>query len=157
MKEITSAKKKGKSPLKQYRNIQLHGDIHRVRCRTCSAEFPCLEEYLILFEEGQCPDCPECLQRSRSRVARSARAIRVGQLRPAIVLYDEFHPLGDDIGNVQCSDLARKPDMLIIMGTSLKVHGLKKLVKEFAKAVHAHAPSGSANTSRSKSWAGKVI
>ncbi|ESK98073.1 hst3 protein [Moniliophthora roreri MCA 2997] len=155
--ETASAKQKGKKPLKQCRNVQLHGDIHRVRCRSCSAEFPCLEEYLVLFEQGQCPDCPECLQRSRSRVARSARAIRVGQLRPAIVLYDEFHPLGDDIGNVQCSDLARKPDMLIIMGTSLKVHGLKKLVKEFAKAVHAHVPSGSANTSRSKSWVGKVI
>ena len=27
--------------------------------------------------------------------------------------------------------------MLLIMGTSLKVHGLKKIVKNFARAVHA--------------------
>lgn len=45
--------------------------------------------------------------------------------------------------------------MLIIMGTSLKVHGLRKLVKEFAKTVHASAPS--ASTSTTKSWTGKVI
>jgi NAD-dependent histone deacetylase SIR2 len=56
------------------------------------------------------------------------------------VLYDEAHPLGDDIGAIQASDVSRKPDMLIIMGTSLKVHGLRRLVKEFAKAVHASAP-----------------
>jgi NAD-dependent SIR2 family protein deacetylase len=32
--------------------------------------------------------------------------------------------------------LARKPDLLLIFGTSLKVHGIKKLVKDFAKQVH---------------------
>ena len=72
-----------------------------------------------------------------SRVSRSARPLPVGTLRPAIVLYDEPHPLGDDIGDLQSYDLARSPDILLIMGTSLKVHGLKRLVKQFAKAVHA--------------------
>lgn len=55
--------------------------------------------------------------------------------------------------------MARKPDMLIIMGTSLKVHGLKKLVKDFAKAVHATGtgttPNGSPKVQ--KSWQGKVV
>lgn len=36
--------------------------------------------------------------------------------------------------------MARKPDILIIMGTSLKVHGLKRLVKDFAAAVHQPTP-----------------
>lgn len=79
----------------------------------------------------------------------------MGILRPAIVLYDEPHPLGDDIGIIQSADMARKPDMLIIMGTSLKVHGLKKLVKDFAKSVHASPSSSSA--SKARTWAGKVI
>lgn len=52
------------------------------------------------------------------------------------MLYDEPHPLGDDIGDLQTYDLGRNPDMLLIMGTSLKVHGLKRVVKEFAKVVH---------------------
>jgi len=78
-------------------------------------------------------------------VARSARPIRVGSLRPAIVLYDEPHPLGDDIGTIQSTDVSRKPDMLIIMGTSLKVHGLKKLVKDFARTIHASNSSGTSS------------
>jgi len=41
-------------------------------------------------------------------------------------------PLGDDIGTLQAFNVSRKPDMLIIMGTSLKVHSLRKLVKDFA-------------------------
>lgn len=83
------------------------------------------------------------------RVARSARAVRVGTLRPAIVLYDEPHPLGDDIAAIQTSDLSKRPDLLIVMGTSLKVHGLKKLVKEFAKAVH-HGSTMSSSTAPPK-------
>ena len=40
--------------------------------------------------------------------------------------------------------------MLIIMGTSLKVHGLKKLVRNFAKAIHA-LPGTKTKSSPSKS------
>ncbi|KAJ6504403.1 DHS-like NAD/FAD-binding domain-containing protein [Mycena vulgaris] len=147
---------KGKSKIrtKEVRNVQLHGDIHRVRCRSCSAEYPCTPEHISMFNEGLAPDCPECLERAEARVARSARTIKVGSLRPAIVLYDEPHPLGDDIGTIQCADVSRKPDMLIIMGTSLKVHGLKKLVKEFAKIVHSAGPS---SPLKAKKWAGKVV
>ena len=95
---------------------------------------------------------------AEARVARSARALKVGTLRPAIVLYDEAHPLGDDIGTIQSQDIVRKPDMLIIMGTSLKVHGLKKLVKEFAKAVHTSATtSANGSPKRGNKWQGKVV
>jgi NAD-dependent histone deacetylase SIR2 len=44
--------------------------------------------------------------------------------------------------------------MLIVMGTSLKVHGLKKMVKEFAKAVHGQNPH---YNSKAKAWTGRVI
>lgn len=51
--------------------------------------------------------------------------------------------------------------MLIIMGTSLKVHGFKKLVRDFARAVQQSAPcAASSSTSsprKTKNWAGKVI
>ncbi|KII94132.1 hypothetical protein PLICRDRAFT_76683, partial [Plicaturopsis crispa FD-325 SS-3] len=149
--QVREATGKRKIRTKDVRNVQLHGDIHRVRCTFCSAESVCTEEHLRLFTAGTPPNCPECLQRSEARVARSARALKIGTLRPAIVLYDEPHPLGDDIGAIQTADLARKPDMLVIMGTSLKVHGLKKLVKDFARAVHAGADTGK------KPWAGKVV
>ena len=83
--------------------------------------------------------------------------MKIGKLRPAIVLYGEPHPLGDDIGAIQTADIARRPDMLIIMGTSLKVHGLKKLVKDFARAVHASAPSSALTPKKARPWAGKVV
>jgi NAD-dependent protein deacetylase SIR2 len=82
-----------------------------------------------------------CILLAEARVARSARPLKIGTLRPCIVLYDEPHPLGEEIGAIETADLAKRPDMLIIMGTSLKVHGLKKLVKEFARVVHEHTSS----------------
>lgn len=59
-------KGKGKIKAKDVRNVQLHGDIHRVRCTFCSAEFPCTQEYMTLFDVGSAPDCPECLTRCES-------------------------------------------------------------------------------------------
>lgn len=58
-------------------------------------------------------------------------------MRPNVVLYGEENPASDLIGRIVSSDLTFNPDLLLIMGTSLKVHGLKILVKEFAKAVHS--------------------
>lgn len=57
---------KGKSRIKDIRNVQLHGDIHRVRCTLCSADFPCTEEHLKLFNAGSPPDCSECSARCKS-------------------------------------------------------------------------------------------
>jgi NAD-dependent histone deacetylase SIR2 len=45
------------------KNIQLHGDIHRVRCKVCSASYDFTDEYVEIFREGQAPDCPACEMR----------------------------------------------------------------------------------------------
>ena len=55
------------------------------------------------------------------------------------MLYGEEHPCADAVGEMTASDLTMKPDVLLILGTSLHVHGLKTMVREFAKAVHAKA------------------
>ncbi|KAF9006382.1 DHS-like NAD/FAD-binding domain-containing protein [Hymenopellis radicata] len=121
-----------------------HGDIHHLRCVLCSGDIVCSVEHIELFQAGLAPPCPDCTQRSEARTARSSRATTIGNLRPAVVLYNEPHPHGDFIAAIQASDIRKKPDMLLIMGTSLKVHGLKKLVKDLANAVHMQA----ANTKR---------
>lgn len=139
---------------KEIRNVQLHGDIHRLRCTVCFSECPCSPEHLEMLREGSAPACRECVIRSEDRVARAARSLRVGLLRPAIVLYQEHHPFGEDIGSMCSTDLARRPDLLLIMGTSLKVHGVKKLVKDFARAVHERSSAGS---SRNATAGGQVI
>ncbi|KAJ2684499.1 NAD-dependent deacetylase hst3 [Coemansia spiralis] len=55
------------------------------------------------------------------------------------------------IGALSEYDLKRRPDLLIVIGTSLKIPGIKRMVKEMAHSVHAC-------TLRSKrAGAGKVI
>lgn len=61
----TNGKGKSKIRTKEVRNVQLHGDIHRVRCRSCSAEYPCTQHHLASFLEGLAPECPECLERGQ--------------------------------------------------------------------------------------------
>jgi len=70
------------------------------------------------------------------RVAQGKRKVATGTLRPDIVLYNENHPFGEAIGRIQLSDLQKSPDVLLVMGTSLKVHGLRLLVRRAAKTVH---------------------
>lgn len=53
------------------------------------------------------------------------------------MLYGEEHPLAEKIGTLTAADLRSNPDYLIILGTSLKVHGLRAIVKAMAQAVHA--------------------
>ena len=74
------------------------------------------------------------------REARGKRSLRIGSLTPNIVLYNDPtpHPSTATTSKVISADLARKPDLLLIFGTSLKVHGIKKLVKDFAKTIRAN-------------------
>lgn len=58
-------KSKGKPKIRNVRNVQLHGDIHRVRCTSCAAEFPSNETYQACFLEGNAPNCPECESRCK--------------------------------------------------------------------------------------------
>lgn len=48
----------------------------------------------------------------------------------------DIHFIGDQIASLTTADLKRRPDALLIMGTSLKVHGIKSLVKSLARSVH---------------------
>jgi hypothetical protein len=74
------------------------------------------------------------------REARGKRSLKIGTLLPNIVLYNDPtpHPSTTTTATVISADMSRKPDLLLIFGTSLKVHGIKKLVKDFAKQVHAN-------------------
>ncbi|EJD51588.1 DHS-like NAD/FAD-binding domain-containing protein [Auricularia subglabra TFB-10046 SS5] len=137
--------------------VQLHGSIHSVYCALCSASYPCSQSIIDSFREGQAPECPQCITRRMDRIERRARPTRIGALRPAIILNNEAHPGADDIAATWTTDLSRDPDLLLIMGTSLKSHGVKQLVKSFAKAVRSTATAGPRvifvnNTAPSAEW-----
>ncbi|KAK9767031.1 NAD-dependent deacetylase hst3, variant 2 [Basidiobolus ranarum] len=118
------------------RAVQLHGSMEYVVCTICHAQYRFTEQYQQQFKEGTAPPCPNCRELGIIRDIVGKRSKATGFLRPNIVLYNEHHPQGDHIGQLSAFDIRRNPDLLVIMGTSLKVSGIKKLVKEMAGRVH---------------------
>ncbi|KAL6412097.1 NAD-dependent histone deacetylase HST3 [Ilyonectria robusta] len=117
--------------------VFLHGSLELLRCflcgRVCSWDDGDRE---LETMSGQQPECPHCVGATTAREEKGKRALGVGKLRPDIVLYGEEHPNSHLISPIVTHDLALNPDLLLILGTSLRVHGLKVMVREFAKAVH---------------------
>lgn len=116
--------------------VPLHGTLDQLRCNLC-AKLSEWKERETATLAGTAPDCPFCVEANAKRTSNGRRGLAVGRLRPDIVLYGEEHPHANLVGAIVTNDLSLALDVLIIMGTSLKVHGLKIMLKEFAKAVHA--------------------
>lgn len=117
--------------------VFLHGSLASLRCFQCSRLSNWDEknrESLTLA--GEQPACPHCEGAAAARAEKGKRALGVGKLRPDIVLYGEQHPFAEKISRVVTHDIALSPDLMLILGTSLKVDGLKRLVREFANSIH---------------------
>lgn len=117
--------------------VQLHGELNNLRCTHCLKLFEWENEAQQKLLAGQAPLCSMCVINDEGRRGRGKRGTAVGSLRPNIVLYGEEHPSEQILSQIITHDIALAPDVLLILGTSLRVHGLKYLVKEFARAVHA--------------------
>ncbi|CAG8550919.1 14112_t:CDS:2, partial [Racocetra fulgida] len=59
----------------------------------------------------------------------------IGHLKLTVILYGDSHPKGLEISKIVKHD-KKKADCLIIIGTSLRIPGVKALIKDFAGAVH---------------------
>lgn len=120
--------------------VYLHGSLDKLRCGLCAKSSSWDEEDRHQTTlAGQAPDCPWCVANSAHREGKGRRSLAVGRLRPDIVLYGEEHPLSHKIGPLITHDLSLGPDVLLILGTSLRVHGLKVIIREFSKAVHGRS------------------
>ncbi|KAK2064017.1 DHS-like NAD/FAD-binding domain-containing protein [Colletotrichum caudatum] len=118
--------------------VFLHGSLESLRCFLCGKVCDWDEDgraYETM--SGRQPECPYCAGATAARQERGKRALGVGKLRPDIVLYGEEHPSAHLISPIITHDLGLSPDLLLILGTSLRVHGLKVLVREFAKTIHS--------------------
>lgn len=126
--------------------ILLHGTLNLMKCTFCRHSMPWelnptkendhSHTVTQSLSQGNSPDCPKCEIFNADRKAKGQRPVRIGSLRPDIVLYNEMHHEGVRIGLTLSSDISKKPNILIIIGTSLKVTGLKRMVKDIAKSVH---------------------
>ena len=122
--------------------VPLHGDLNLLRCTLCQQKSKWDEngnEAMLL--RGCAPACQSCALQDQERRVRGKRGTKIGSLRPNIVLYGEEHPSADMLSQITTHDLGIAPDILLILGTSLQVHGLKVLVREFARSVHSR-PGG---------------
>ena len=119
--------------------VQLHGNLRVLRCTLCQQTCEWEDRHSTRLLSGKAPTCQLCAAANQDRQDRGKRGTKIGTLRPNVVLYGEEHPSADAVGEITASDLTMNPDVLLILGTSLHVHGLKTMVREFAKAVHAKA------------------
>ncbi|KAF8475601.1 DHS-like NAD/FAD-binding domain-containing protein [Kalaharituber pfeilii] len=114
------------------KTIQLHGGLEKMVCSKCGWLGGFNAE---LFRGSEPPNCLECVEMESVRGIAGKRSLGVGKLRPRIVLYNEYHPDSEAIGCVSRADLKTRPDALVVVGTSLKVPGIKRIVREMCKSV----------------------
>ncbi|TDL20745.1 DHS-like NAD/FAD-binding domain-containing protein [Rickenella mellea] len=143
-------------PAETPRCIPLHGTLQTMHCQTCTHTFP-LSSHTESLSSGIPPDCPECTSLEATRQLIGKRRRGVGKLRPSVVLYNEAHRDGEGVGEVARRDLVGAKgkgragaDLLLVVGTSLRVPGTKRIVREFAKAVRARAAPPASKDTTSK-------
>ncbi|THU99970.1 DHS-like NAD/FAD-binding domain-containing protein [Dendrothele bispora CBS 962.96] len=136
------------------RCIPLHGTLQSLHCEVCKHSCS-LSSHISSLSSGVPPDCPECISMEKTRQLIGKRARGIGKLRPSVVLYNEEHKDGEGVGEVVSRDLMGTKgksgaDLLLVVGTSLKIPGTKRMVREFAKAVHPRGSGAGKETEKDK-------
>ncbi|KAH6685282.1 NAD-dependent histone deacetylase SIR2 [Plectosphaerella plurivora] len=117
------------------KTIQLHGSLGHMNCSKCG-HIDSLKSQLFVNHEA--PLCEQCQELDMIRTAHAGkRSHGVGRLRPRMVLYNEYNPDAEAIGKVSSADLRRGPDAVIVVGTSLQIPGVRRLVKELTQATRS--------------------
>lgn len=115
--------------------VQLHGGLERMVCTKCAELSPFRAE---IFDGPEPPLCESCKVQDQVRTAHAGkRSHGIGRLRPRFVLYNEYNPDEEAIGNVSSADLRARPDAVIVVGTTLKVPGTRRLVKELCQVTRS--------------------
>lgn len=113
------------------RGVYLHGNIAQVVCQYCGARHPLDDTAIATFTAAEELACPDCRAYNEAATAQGRRRRPAGVMRPAIVHYHQAHPDGYFISRMLERDV--NADLLIVIGTSLKVDGVRRLVKTLAR------------------------
>ena len=115
------------------RSIQLHGGLQKMVCTKCRSLSDFAPE---LFNGPETPPCTVCVEADNLRTNHAGkRSHGVGRLRPRMVLYNEHNPDEEAIGTVVAADLRSRPDAIIVVGTSMKIPGVRRIVREMCGVV----------------------
>jgi NAD+-dependent protein deacetylase SIR2 len=113
--------------------IQLHGGLDKMVCQKCQHVSLFQVE---LFDGPTPPQCPQCARLDSIRTKEGGkRSHGIGRLRPRVVLYNEHNPDGEAIGAVITADIRQRPDAVIVVGTTLQVDAIKRMVRDFSHSV----------------------
>lgn len=116
------------------KTVQLHGRIDKAKCHFCGWDGPLVFEW---FCGSDLPDCNRCEGIALERERMGKRRLGIGRLRPNVLLYGEDNPKGDMIGELTEQDLRTGPEVVFVVGTSLKVPGARRLVTKLSHAAKA--------------------
>lgn len=119
--------------------IYLHGSLSKLVCTYCShrTQYTLELNQAILREKRAA--CPRCSERALERQRSGKRPVPVGVLRPDIVLYGEHRDTTETIRKIEKD---RGCVLLLVMGTSLRVHGVRNLVISLGKKARANNGTG---------------
>ena len=113
--------------------IQLHGGLEKMMCQKCRH---IMEFDASLFQGPRPPSCPECVSHDALRTTHAGkRSHGIGRLRPRIVLYNEHNPDEEAIGAVTTADFRTRPDAVVVVGTSMKIPAVRRIVREMCSIV----------------------
>ena len=111
--------------------VQLHGNLDTLRCSSCGHSEAWDDVDEAALSSGKIVHCPKCTSRVEERRQQKRRTnIHVGHLRPNIVLFNDLDPLDELKASIIDDDTASRPDLLLIMGTSLAVYGPRRELKD---------------------------
>ena len=113
--------------------IQLHGGLEKMVCQKCRT----ISDFQPHLFDGPVPPlCPECVQNDALRTEHAGkRSHGIGRLRPRMVLYNEQNPDDEAIGAVTTADFRTRPDAVIVVGTSMKIPTVRRIVHEMCSIV----------------------
>lgn len=113
--------------------VQLHGGLEKMMCQKCRE---IMDFDATLFAGSETPTCPKCRETDDFRtIDLGRRSHGIGRLRPRIVLYNEANPDDEAIGAVSAADMRTRPDAIVVVGTSMKIPGVRRIVSEMCKIV----------------------
>jgi len=113
------------------KTIRLHGQVDQMRCQKCNNVSKFQPQ---LFQGRDLPDCPKCTGQSQARTADGKRPLSIGMLKPDVLLYGEPHPDDSEILDAVENDLKICPDLVLVVGTTLKIPGALSIATSFCHA-----------------------
>ncbi|KAH8676248.1 DHS-like NAD/FAD-binding domain-containing protein [Xylariales sp. PMI_506] len=115
------------------KTIQLHGGLEKMVCSKCT-EISTFDG--SLFTGPEPPLCKGCVETDNVRTSHAGkRSHGIGKLRPRMVLYNEYNPDEEAIANVVKADVRARPDAIVVVGTSMKIPGVRNIVKDMCKVI----------------------